>query len=168
MTPKSWIVMSSGRNFAPYLCVRCVLRTKSDGKNRNVSAFQWTPPPPTPVMGMNAPQSRIGSACSLILLRKVNVSCSGRRKSSWRMRYRSSSWSKVVGKSVGASRHGPRSIATTSRPSSVNSFARIEPVQPSPMIATSFLGSLRAILFALQVLRAFQSARPSRLTGGRG
>ncbi len=82
---KSWIVMSSGRNFAPYLCVRCVLRTKSDGRKRNVSAFQWTPPPPTPVMGMNAPQSRIGSACSLILLRKVNVSCSGRRKSSWRI-----------------------------------------------------------------------------------
>src|ERR1700722_1023364 len=97
-------------------------------------------------MGMKAPQSRIGSACSLILLRKVKVSCSGRRKSSWRMRWASSSWSKVVGKSVGASRHGPRSIATTSRPSSVNSFARIEPVQPSPMIATSFLGSLRAIV----------------------
>src|ERR1700752_5114305 len=34
----------------------------------------------------------------------------------------------------------------TSRPSSVSSCARIEPVQPRPMIATSLWGSLRAIV----------------------
>src|SRR5947209_7090465 len=33
----------------------------------------------------------------------------------------------------------------TSSPSSVNSWARIEPVQPRPMTTTSFLGSLRDI-----------------------
>src|SRR3569623_585514 len=33
----------------------------------------------------------------------------------------------------------------TSRPSSVNSCARIEPVQPSPMITTSFFGSFVAM-----------------------
>src|SRR5271169_6337533 len=39
-------------------------------------------------------------------------------------------------------------MAMTSRPSSVNSCARIEPVQPRPMIATSFLGSFWAMGFA--------------------
>src|SRR5258708_17425820 len=48
-------------------------------------------------------------------------------------------------KSVAVSRHGPRSIATTFRPASVSFWARIEPVQPRPMITASFLGSRRAI-----------------------
>src|ERR1700722_4769186 len=47
------------------------------------------------------------------------------------------------GKSVGASRHGPRSKAMTSSPASVSSCARIEPVQPRPIMTTSFLGRLR-------------------------
>src|SRR5262245_57559744 len=53
--PQSWMVISSGRNDAPYRWVRCVFSTKSDGKKRKVSAFQWTPPPPTPFGGMKAP-----------------------------------------------------------------------------------------------------------------
>src|SRR5581483_11286214 len=74
------MVMSSGRKEAPYLSVRCVLSTKSVGRKRHISAFQCTPPPPTPFGGMNAPQLRIGRAVWFILFRNVNVNCSGRRK----------------------------------------------------------------------------------------
>src|SRR5882762_7671132 len=49
-------------------------------------------------------------------------------------------------KSVAVSRHGPRSMATTLRPASVNCWAMIAPVQPRPMITASFLGSSLAIL----------------------
>src|SRR5580700_4564632 len=48
-------------------------------------------------------------------------------------------------KSVPVSRHGPRSIATTSRPESVSSCARMAPVQPSPMITTSLRGRIFTI-----------------------
>src|SRR5471032_2388550 len=48
-------------------------------------------------------------------------------------------------KSVAVSRHGPRSMATTFRPASVSCWARIEPVQPRPMITASRLGSSLAI-----------------------
>src|SRR6266702_8826496 len=48
-------------------------------------------------------------------------------------------------KSVAVSRQGPRSMATTFNPASVSCCARIEPVQPRPMITASFLGSTRAI-----------------------
>src|SRR5580698_6189373 len=47
-------------------------------------------------------------------------------------------------KSLGVSRQGPRSMATTSNPASVSCWARIEPVQPSPTITTSFLARVRA------------------------
>ena len=55
------------------------------GRKRQVSAFQCTPPPPTPLGGMNEPQVRIGSAVWLTLLRNVIVCCAGRRNRSWRM-----------------------------------------------------------------------------------
>src|SRR5258707_2370677 len=71
------------------------------------------------------------------------------------------------GKSVGASRHGPRSIAITSRPSSVSSLAMIDPVQPRPMITTSFFGSLLAMDRPQRVC-GVHSARPVMLTGGSG
>src|SRR5665213_1919617 len=47
-------------------------------------------------------------------------------------------------------------MAMTSSPSSVNSLARIQPVQPRPMMTTSFLGSLRAM--ALPLRRPFRAA----------
>src|SRR6478752_5285650 len=53
----------------------------------------------------------------------------------------------------------------TSRPSSVNSFARIEPVQPRPMIATSFLGSFWAMGSASSLARV--PIRPSLEADGR-
>src|SRR5665213_4375443 len=49
-------------------------------------------------------------------------------------------------------------MAMTSRPSSVSSFAMIEPVQPSPMITTSFLGSFRDIAASLCFLRPGRAA----------
>src|SRR5438105_3180970 len=52
-------------------------------------------------------------------------------------------------KSVAVSRQGPRSIASTFSPAVLNSWAMIEPVQPSPMITTSFLGSIRAMALGL-------------------
>src|SRR6185437_9133285 len=51
--------------------------------------------------------------------------------------------------SVAVSRQGPRSIATTFMPALVSSWARIEPVQPRPMITTSVDGSMRVMAFAL-------------------
>src|SRR3569623_1508438 len=59
-------------------------------------------------------------------------------------------------KSVAVSRHGPRSMATTSRPASVSSWARMAPVQPKPTITTSLRGSLRAIV--LPFVRPFRAA----------
>src|ERR1700742_4910999 len=51
-----------------------------------------------------------------------------------------------MGKSLAVSRHGPRSMATTSKPASVSSCARIEPVHPRPIMTASLRGSLRAML----------------------
>src|SRR3569833_1661278 len=59
-------------------------------------------------------------------------------------------------KSVAVSRHGPRSMATTSRPASVSSWARMAPVQPRPTMTTSLRGSLRAIVLSL--VRPFRAA----------
>src|SRR5262249_42867468 len=49
-------------------------------------------------------------------------------------------------------------MAMTSRPWSVSSCAMIEPVQPSPMITTSFFGSRFAIA-ASTLRRPFRAAR---------
>src|SRR6478672_5295457 len=48
-------------------------------------------------------------------------------------------------------------MAMTSSPSSVSSCAMIEPVQPSPIMTTSFLGSLRAMA-ASMLRRPFRAA----------
>src|SRR5579872_6033544 len=61
---------------------------------------------------------------------------------------------------MAASRQGPRSMAITSSPASANSFATIEPGQPSPTITTA-LGGRRCVI-------AFRSAlldRPLRTPG---
>src|SRR5690606_11829714 len=83
----------------------------------------------------------------LRLLRKVTVSRALFWNISLRQYQRSSSGATVGGKSVGVSRQPPRSIARTSRPSSVSSWARIAAVQPKPTRTTSTWGSFRAILY---------------------
>src|SRR4029077_16090905 len=55
----------------------------------------------------------------------------------------------------------------TSSPSSVSSLAMIDPVQPRPMMTTSFFGSLRA-MGSPHRLFGVQSTRPAMLTGGSG
>src|SRR5580700_9789789 len=61
------------------------------------------------------------------------------------MRNRSSSWAEDGENSDAVSRHGPRSMAMTSSPASHSSVARIEPVQPRPMMTASFAGNFFAI-----------------------
>src|SRR5712672_3179916 len=47
----------------------------------------------------------------------------------------------------------------TSRPSSVSSWAMIDPVQPRPTMTTSFLGSLRVMGLSTTFRRPVRSAR---------
>src|ERR1700756_4241609 len=61
------------------------------------------------------------------------------------MRKRNSSCATDGVNSAVGSRHGPRSIAVTLRPASHNSWARIDPVHPSPMITASFAGNFFAM-----------------------
>ena len=51
-----------------------VLMVKSRGWKRQVCPFQWTPAPPIPVPGSQAPSCRIGSAGSFRLCLNVHVS----------------------------------------------------------------------------------------------
>src|SRR3569833_1624043 len=62
-------------------------------------------------------------------------------------------------KSVAVSRQGPRSIATTCSPASVICWARIDPVQPRPMITASRLGRSFAMALTLQRIDGDRPAR---------
>ena len=118
---------------------------KSVGRKRQVSAFQCRPPPPTPLPSMKAPQLRTGSAVWLALVAEGHRRL--RRAQEQLVLDAIAQFVLRVGerKSLAVSRHGPRSIAMTSRPGSVSSWARIEPVQPRPTMTASLRGSLRAI-----------------------
>src|SRR5262249_60994680 len=89
---------------------------KSLGRKRHVSAFQCTPPPPTPFGGMKDPQLRIGRAVSPTLWRNVMVSCAGRRKRSWRVWEGNSAWGKGGGENGGGCAPRPPSVAPDIRP----------------------------------------------------
>src|SRR5262249_54940536 len=99
---------------------------------RKVCTIQSTAEPSTPAPGRNEPRRRIGSASCDGLLRMVSVSRAVFCMRSWRTTKRSSSRTIGTAKSFSALRIAPRSIATTLTPASVNSFATMPPVQPSP------------------------------------
>src|ERR1700687_2384086 len=104
---------------------------------RQVWPLQCTAEPPTTSPGRNEPRRRIGSASCEGLLRTVRVSRAVFCMRSWRTTKRSSSRTIGTAKSLSVLRMSPRSRATTFSPASVNSFARMPPVQPSPTMTAS-------------------------------
>src|SRR6266540_285469 len=115
---------------------------------RQVWPLQCTAEPPTTSPGRNEPRRRIGSAAWDGLLRIVSVSRVVFCMRSWRTTKRSSSRTIGTAKSFSGLRIAPRSSATTLSPASVNSFARMPPVQPSPTMTASTSFNFVAILAA--------------------
>src|SRR5215472_3222729 len=113
---------------------------------RQVRPLQCTAEPPTPSPGRNEPRRRIGSAFCDGLLRMVSVSRAVFCMRSWRTTKRNSSRTIGTAKSFSGLRITPRSSATTRSPASVNSFARMPPVQPSPTMTASTSFNFVAIL----------------------
>src|ERR671930_1535006 len=104
---------------------------------RQVWPFQWTMEPPSPVPGRNPLIRRSGSAIWSTLARTVIVSRLASIISDLRIAKRNSSCMAGDWKSGTVSRPAPRSSPTTLRPAAGNSFARMEPVMPTPIVTAS-------------------------------
>src|SRR5580692_1138763 len=75
--------------------------------------------------------------------------------------YRSSSCANPVAKSVGVSRHGPRSSATTFKPASQSCCPMMAPVQPKPT-NTASTGLRVVAILSLPARAALESDRGER------
>jgi hypothetical protein len=104
---------------------------------RQVWPFQWTMEPPSPVPGRNPLIRRSGSAVWSTLARTVMVSRVVSIISDLRIAKRNSSCMAGDWKSGTVSRSTPRSSPTTLRPAAASSFARMEPVMPTPIVTAS-------------------------------